>query len=611
MALTKWKQIDGDLSGSRVLTGSLELSGSFNIQGSISASSSITGSDVYIDGFGSISSSLETISASAAQTPNLATNSNNTYVDFGATDSAYRIPMIVGTSDGYYQLKSPSNEVYYYYRATNPVSGVSQQADYITIGGGANTAGGVFLNSTVGIPSFVYSDGPLHLYSTAYKVEISSSDHVSIAGETKITGSVNISGDLDVAGVLTAREFHTEYVSASIIYESGSTKFGDTSDDVHQFTGSIYGTNQIWVDQYRFNNRDSDYIYSVSDGQFGFRTVEGLSWFMSRTEFGAYRTDGPSLMRAAATSTVPTLVPNGWADENTGIGWNGADSMAFIAGGTNVMNVSGSKVGIGTTAPQAELHVEGDISGSGNVTITRSDSTEAVFTLNTDRSFGRPFTITNNGQEPTINAQDILRIQADDGAAEIKLDASGQDYISFITNNSEAVRINSARNVGIGTTSPTEKLTVEGNISGSGTINVASSITGSDVKIDDWGSISASLASISNISTGLGIVDLDDSNDITVSIDTGSAHFINGVLKSGVFRQTGSYFNTTNFLQITGSLTVESNDEIPFEITSGSKRRFAVQHDGVLSLVTQSTTPTAIVGGLYLDNSYNIFIGQE
>ena len=47
-------------------------------------------------------------------------------------------------------------------------------------------------------------------------------------------------GDVTVAGTLTAQEFHTEFVSASIVYESGSTKFGDTSDDIHSFTGSIF-----------------------------------------------------------------------------------------------------------------------------------------------------------------------------------------------------------------------------------------------------------------------------------------------------------------------------------------------------------------------------------
>ena len=42
-----------------------------------------------------------------------------------------------------------------------------------------------------------------------------------------------------VDGKVTAQEFHTEIVSSSIVFTSGSTKFGDSSDDNHSFTGSI------------------------------------------------------------------------------------------------------------------------------------------------------------------------------------------------------------------------------------------------------------------------------------------------------------------------------------------------------------------------------------
>jgi hypothetical protein len=49
----------------------------------------------------------------------------------------------------------------------------------------------------------------------------------------------NISGDLTVGGKITAQEYYTEFVSASIIYESGSTKFGNDSTDTHQFSGSV------------------------------------------------------------------------------------------------------------------------------------------------------------------------------------------------------------------------------------------------------------------------------------------------------------------------------------------------------------------------------------
>ena len=55
----------------------------------------------------------------------------------------------------------------------------------------------------------------------------------------RITGSQNITGNLTVGGVVTAERFHSEVVSSSIIFESGSTKFGDSADDTHVFTGSM------------------------------------------------------------------------------------------------------------------------------------------------------------------------------------------------------------------------------------------------------------------------------------------------------------------------------------------------------------------------------------
>ena len=48
-----------------------------------------------------------------------------------------------------------------------------------------------------------------------------------------------IDGDLTLTGKLTAQEIHTEIESASIIFTSGSTIFGDSIDDTHFFTGSL------------------------------------------------------------------------------------------------------------------------------------------------------------------------------------------------------------------------------------------------------------------------------------------------------------------------------------------------------------------------------------
>ena len=58
-------------------------------------------------------------------------------------------------------------------------------------------------------------------------------------------GNQTINGDMTVTGKLTAQEFYTELVSSSVLYESGSTKFGDTLDDTHQFTGSLSITGSL------------------------------------------------------------------------------------------------------------------------------------------------------------------------------------------------------------------------------------------------------------------------------------------------------------------------------------------------------------------------------
>ena len=42
-----------------------------------------------------------------------------------------------------------------------------------------------------------------------------------------------------ITGTLTAQEIHTEFESASVLFSSGSTIFGDTSDDIHRMTGSL------------------------------------------------------------------------------------------------------------------------------------------------------------------------------------------------------------------------------------------------------------------------------------------------------------------------------------------------------------------------------------
>jgi len=63
--------------------------------------------------------------------------------------------------------------------------------------------------------------------------------NLTVSGSMGVTENLSVNGNATITGTVTAREFHTQFVSASIIHQSGSTRFGDTIDDTHHFTGSM------------------------------------------------------------------------------------------------------------------------------------------------------------------------------------------------------------------------------------------------------------------------------------------------------------------------------------------------------------------------------------
>jgi len=151
---------------------------------------------------------------------------------------------------------------------------------------------------------------------------------------TGLTGTPNITvGNVTATGKVTAQEYHTEFVSASIMYSSGSTKFGDTIDDVHSFTGSINLSGSLTVEENSkiyFDSTDT-YIYAGTGGN------EDLY-------IGA---DDDILLQ-----------PD--------------DDLIIYAGGTQYARFFGAEEtvrigGISTAAPTSKLEVEGNISSSGNL----------------------------------------------------------------------------------------------------------------------------------------------------------------------------------------------------------------------------------------------------
>ncbi len=103
----------------------------------------------------------------------------------------------------------------------------------------ATTSDVVFNQITVSDEKFIIDNEDLFLKSGEISGSLTVSSNTTIA--QKLTGSQ----DLTVLGTLTAEKIETELTQSVTLFDSGSTIFGDTSDDTHQFSGSLLSSGSL------------------------------------------------------------------------------------------------------------------------------------------------------------------------------------------------------------------------------------------------------------------------------------------------------------------------------------------------------------------------------
>ena len=77
-------------------------------------------------------------------------------------------------------------------------------------------------------------------------------------GNQTISNNLNVSGNLSVLGTLTFEKIEAELSQSITIFESGSTIFGDDSNDLHKVTGSLLLSGSNKVNGYLFNEISND-----------------------------------------------------------------------------------------------------------------------------------------------------------------------------------------------------------------------------------------------------------------------------------------------------------------------------------------------------------------
>ena len=136
--------------------------------------------------------------------------------------------------------------------------GSSALTQNISIGQAVGVTDDVVFNQVTASGAIQIGDSSTKYTSTGI------SGSIDITGSFETTGDLTVQGDTTITGTLTANEFHTTFTSASIILASGSTRFGDTLDDTHEFTGSVDATGSFVLNGYSVNEISND--TSLTDG---------------------------------------------------------------------------------------------------------------------------------------------------------------------------------------------------------------------------------------------------------------------------------------------------------------------------------------------------------
>ncbi len=122
---------------------------------------------------------------------------------------------------------------------------------------------------------------------------ISSSDGtIEITGSSVITGSLTVLGDVRITGSLTADQTITQVTTRSIDYSTGSNQFGDSSGDIHEFTGSLDVTGSFVLNGYSVNQISND--SSLTDAS---QTALVTEFALANSNIGALSTDETTYLR--------------------------------------------------------------------------------------------------------------------------------------------------------------------------------------------------------------------------------------------------------------------------------------------------------------------------
>ena len=213
------------------------------------------------------------------------------------------------------------------------------------ITGSLNASGGLTgsLQGTATSASYVLQAVSASFATTAATLGGNAVSIFATTGSNTFTGNQNVTGNVNITGTLTANTYivSSSLTNMTVAFASGSTAFGNSTDDTHNFTGSL------------------SVLGSINAGTGGIT--------------GSFKGDGAALTGVTATAIFPTtlLTPitsaaqvfiNDGANTFVYVGQVTGSTYAGVSGDITI--VAGGVAAIGSGTVTSAMIVNGTITGT-------------------------------------------------------------------------------------------------------------------------------------------------------------------------------------------------------------------------------------------------------
>jgi len=527
-----------------IVTGSLTVLGNINVSGSITTSGSIT-----------ISGSIT--SASFASTASYWSGSitNASSASFAATASFVA------------NAESASNAV------------AAQTASFVA---NAQTA------------SYVLNAVSSSFASTASFVALAQSASNAVSAVT-----ASFANNLTVAGTLTAQTLVVQTITSSVDFLTGSTRFGSTGSNTHQFTGSVSMTGSLAVvtngTEFQVTSTGVNFGNVIGDahsitGSVGISgSLTGVGANFSGAITANNNITAAGIIYGRTTNNFPTTGLGYYAIRTNNFDGERGGMTVQVSSATNTLTdaLTINYLGAATFSSSVTAKVVEVVAGTSAVFTFAVDqqSTFAFGSLNGKRvGIIRDSTTSDNGLQFGYDTVDKTGVIAGAGT-------SAGCGIDFYTYNGSAwgnrMRVTKDGNVGIGTSSPSGKLMLYQSSAGNVTQNIVSNQGGAtQVGINLSPSMTDTEAAANPAQASIYATDYNYSADIIFANKltgaVGNALTERMRITSGGEVGIGATPTTGNRFWVRGSSS-SGSDTAMFVQNSTPSTLFSIRNDGIIT----------------------------